>query len=151
MGAGSRSNEAWEAMTWLLDTNTLIYFANRAPGYERIARKISGRSPGEVRMSSISLAELEYGIENSSHREQNRAALSDLTALIDVDDFPAAAARDFGEIKAALKRQGRPTKPYDLLIGAHARAVGATLVTSDTDDFRHMPGLQLANWLKGRA
>jgi tRNA(fMet)-specific endonuclease VapC len=138
-------------MIWLLDTNTLIYFANRAPGYERIARKISGRSPGEVRMSAISLAELEYGVENSAHRDQNRAALSDLTAIIDVDDFPGEAAQHFGEIKAALKQKGRPTKPYDLLIGAHARALGATLVTNDTDDFKHMPGLQLANWLKGRA
>ena len=138
-------------MIWMLDTNTLINFCNRAPGYERIARKISGRSPGEVRVSAITLAELEYGVENSAHREQNRAALEDLTAIIDVDDFPADAARHFGELKSALKAKGRPTKPSDLLIGAHARALGATLVTSDTDGFRHMPRLQLANWVKGGA
>ncbi|MEW5738040.1 MAG: type II toxin-antitoxin system VapC family toxin [Myxococcota bacterium] len=58
------------------------------------------------------------------------------------------AARHFAELEAALRAKGRPTKPYDLLIGAHARALDATLVTSDTDDFRAMPGLRLTNWRK---
>ncbi len=135
-------------MVWLLDTNTLINFSNRVTGYERIARRLSGRSPGEVRMSSITLSELEYGVENSRARSQNRAALDDLVALIPVDPYPQQAARHFAELKAALKAKGRPTKPYDLLIGAHARALDATLVTSDTDDFRFMPGLRLADWLR---
>ena len=135
-------------MVWLLDTNTLIYFSNRSPGFQRIARRISGRSPGELRMSAITLSELEYGAQKSRYREQNRAALDDLTALIQVDPYPEQAARHFAELKAALESKGRPTKPYDLLIGAHARALDATLVTNDTDDFRHMPGLRLVNWLK---
>ena len=135
-------------MIWLLDTNTLIYFSNKADGFERIARRISGRSPGDVRMSSITLSELEYGVENSRFREQNRSALDDLTAVIQVDAYPPQAARHFAEFKAALKVKGRPTKPYDLLIGAHARALDATLVTNDTDDFRHMPGLRMTNWLR---
>lgn len=137
-------------MIWLLDTNTLIYFANREPGFERIARRLSGRSPGEVRMSAVTLSELEYGVENSRYRDQNRAALDDLTALVQVDAYPQQAARHFAELKAALRARGRPTKPYDLLIGAHARALDATLVTNDIDDFRHMPGLRLANWLAPR-
>jgi tRNA(fMet)-specific endonuclease VapC len=135
-------------MIWLLDTNTLIYFANRGPRYERIARRMSGRSPGEVCMSSVTLSELQYGVENSHHRTQNRAALDDLVALVTVLDYPHQAARHFAELKAALRGGGRPTKPYDLLIGAHARALDATLVTNDTDDFRFMPGLRLANWLR---
>jgi tRNA(fMet)-specific endonuclease VapC len=135
-------------MIWLLDTNTLIYFANRGPRYERIARRMSGRSPGEVCMSSVTLSELEYGVENSRQRSQNRGALDDLVALIPVLDYPHLAARHFAELKAALRRLGRPTRPYDLLIGAHARALDATLVTHDTDDFRFMPGLRLTDWLK---
>jgi len=135
-------------MIWLLDTNTLIYFANRSPGYERIARRLSGRSPGEVRMSSVTLSELEYGVENSRHREENRAALDDLVALIQVDAYPHLAARHFAELKTALKAKGRHRKPYDLLIGAHARALDATLVTNDVEDFRPMPGLRLVNWLR---
>jgi tRNA(fMet)-specific endonuclease VapC len=135
-------------MIWLLDTNTLVYFANRSKGYERIARRLSGRSPGEVRMSSITLSELEYGVENSRQQTENRSALDDLVALITVDAYPSSAARHFAQLKAALKAKGKTTKPYDLLIGAHARALDATLVTNDTDDFRHMPGLRLVNWLR---
>ncbi len=102
-------------------------------------------------MSSITLSELEYGVENSRARDQNRAALDDLTALVQVDSYPQQAARHYAEIKAALRSKGRPTKPYDLLIGAHARALDATLVTNDMDDFRHMPGVRLVNWLQQRA
>jgi tRNA(fMet)-specific endonuclease VapC len=111
---------------------------------EVLSRKSAARSGG----TRITLSELEYGVENSRFREQNRAALEDLTALIQVDAYPQQAARHFAEFKAALKAKGRPTKPYDLLIGAHARALDATLVTNDTDDFRHMPGLRLTNWLR---
>jgi DNA-directed RNA polymerase subunit RPC12/RpoP len=64
------------------------------------------------------------------------------------ENSPAQAARHFGGLKAALKAKGKQTKPYDLLIGAHARAIDATLVTDDADDFRHMPGLRLVNWLR---
>lgn len=135
-------------MIWLLDTNTLIYFSNRGRGFERIARRMSGRSPGEVRMSSITLSELEYGVENSRFRDQNRAALNDLVALIQVDHYPQQAGRHCAEIKVALKAKGKQTKPYDLLIGAHARALDATLVTNDTDNFRYMPGVRLTNWLR---
>jgi len=63
-------------------------------------------------------------------------------------DYPAAAARHYAEIRAALKRKGRPTKAYDLQIGAHARSIGAALITNDLDDFRSMPGLTLDNWLR---
>ena len=99
-------------------------------------------------MSAITLSELGYGVENSRYPEENRAALDDLVALIEVEAYPAQAARHFGGLKAALKAKGKQTKPYDLLIGAHARAIDATLVTDDTDDFRHMPGLRLVNWLR---
>jgi tRNA(fMet)-specific endonuclease VapC len=136
-------------MIWLLDTNTLLCFANRTKGFERIAKKLTGRMPGEVRMSAISLAELEYAAETSPRPEENRAALKDLRALIGVDGWPPEAARHYAELKDAVKARELPTRPYDLLIAAHARAREATLVTSAPDDFEAMPGLTLENWLKG--
>ena len=137
-------------MIWMFDTDTVIYLVNRRAGYERIARRMSGRSPGELKLSAVSLSELEYGIENASprYRSQDRDALAEWLALVEVLDYPAGAARHFAEIRVALKRKGRPTKPYDLQIGAHARSVGATLITNDPDDFRHMPGLAIDNWLQ---
>ena len=137
-------------MIWMFDTNTVIYLVNRGTGYERIARRMSGRSPGELKLSAVSLSELEYGLENASprYRTQDRNALAEWLALVEVLDYPAAAARHYAEIRLALKRKGRPTKAYDLQIGAHARSIAATLITNDLGDFRHMPGLATDNWLK---
>ncbi len=135
-------------MIWMLDTNILVYFTNRQPGFEKIARRMSGRSPGEVRLSAITLAELRFGIARGEFRAENETALDGLLEFLQVDDFPAGAARDFGEIKAALVAGGKPIGPYDLLIAAHARHLKAVLVTNNEREFRRVPGLSVQNWVK---
>jgi tRNA(fMet)-specific endonuclease VapC len=135
-------------MIWMLDTDILVYFVNRKPGFEGIARRMSGRSPGEIRMSAITLAELTFGIENGEFRTENRKTLDALLEFLQVDDFPAAAARAFGEIRVALLATGAPIGSYDLLIAAHARHIDATLVTNNEREFRRVPGLSVQNWLK---
>ena len=135
-------------MIWVLDTDILVYFINRKPGFERIARRMSGRSPGEVRLSAITLAELEFGIENGEFRSEDRKTLAGLLEFLQADDFPSGAARDYGEIRASLERSGRKVGPNDLLIAAHARHLGAVLVTNNEREFRRVPGLSVQNWLK---
>jgi tRNA(fMet)-specific endonuclease VapC len=135
-------------MIWMLDTNILVYFTNRKPGFEKIARRMSGRSPGEVRLSAITLAELRFGIERGEFRKENKTALDGLLEFLQVDDFPTGAAQDFGEIRAALLSGGKPIGPYDLLIAAHARHIGAVLVTNNEREFRRVPGLSVQNWLQ---
>lgn len=135
-------------MIWLLDTNTIAYLINRSPGAERIKRRLSGRSPGEVRLSAITLSEIQYGLAHGDVSLERREALGELLALFEVEAYPAAAAHDFGEIRAALERAGRRIGPYDLLIAAHARSIGAVLVTSNEREFRRVPGLSVQNWLK---
>lgn len=135
-------------MIWMLDTDILIYLVNRKAGFERIARRMSGRSPGEVRLSAITLAELSFGIENGEFRPENEKALSGLLEFLQVDDFPGGAARDFGQIKTALLADGKPIGPYDLPVAAHARHIGAMLVTNNEREFRRVPGLSVQNWLR---
>jgi len=135
-------------MIWMLDTDILVYFINRKPGFERIARRMSGRSPGEVRLSAITLAELKFGIENGEFRSEDSKTLAGLLELLQVDDFPGGAAQDYGEIRASLERSGRKIGPNDLLIAAHARHIGATLVTNNEREFRRVPGLSVQNWLR---
>ena len=135
-------------MIWLLDTDTLGYLVNRAPAAERIKRRLSGRSPGEVRVSAITLSEIHYGLARGDVGLARRAALGELLDLFQAEDYPAGAARDFGEIRAALERAGRRIGPYDLLIAAHARHIGATLVTNNEREFRRVPALQVQNWAK---
>ena len=136
------------AMIWMFDTDILIYFVNRKPGFEQIARRMSGRSPGELRLSAVTLAELTFGIENGEFRTENRRALTDVLPLFQTDDLPSGAAQDFGEIKTALLRKGKAIGPYDMLIAAHARHIGATVVTNNEREFRRVPGLAVQNWLK---
>ena len=135
-------------MIWMLDTNILVYFMNRQSGFEKIARRMSGRSPGEVRSSAVTLAELRFGIERGEFRAGNEAALAGLLEFLQVDDFPAGAAADFGKIKTALLKEGKLIGSYDLLIAAHARHIGASLVTNNEREFRRVPGLSVQNWLK---
>jgi tRNA(fMet)-specific endonuclease VapC len=136
------------AMIWMLDTDILIHFVNRKPGFEKIARRMSGRSPGELRLSAITLTELKFGIENGEFRSENRRALIDVLQLFQADDLPSGTAQDFGEIKTALVRKGKAIGPYDMLIAAHARHIGATVVTNNEREFRRVPGLSVQNWLK---
>ena len=135
-------------MICMLDTDILVYFINRKPGFERIARRMSGRSPGEVRLSAITLAELTFGIENGAFRSEDGKTLAGLLGFLQVDDFPGGAAQDYGEIRVALERSGRKIGPNDLLISAHARHLGAVLVTNNEREFRRVPGLSVQNWLK---
>lgn len=65
-----------------------------------------------------------------------------------IDDFTTGAVTDFGKIKSALMKSGKPIGPYDMLIAAHARYIGATLVTNNEVEFRKVPALSLQNWLK---
>ena len=135
-------------MIWMLDTDTVAYLVNRAPGHERIKRRLSGRSPGEIRVSAITLGELHYGFELGAVSVERTQALKDLLELFQTEDFPVSAARSYGEIRAALERVGRRIGPYDLLIAAHARHIGAVLVTNNEREFRRVPGLSVQNWLK---
>ncbi len=135
-------------MIWMLDTNILVYFTNRKAGFEKIARRMSGRSPSEVRLSAITLAELRFGIERGEFRTDNKTAMEGLLEFLQTDDFPTGAAQDFGEIKDALLSEGKPIGPYDLLIAAHARHIGAVLVTNNEREFRCVPRLSVQNWLK---
>lgn len=135
-------------MIWLLDTNTLAYLINRSAGSERIKRRLSGRSPGEVRISAITVSEIHYGLARGDVSLERREGLEALLELFDVEDYPAAAARDFGDIRAHLERRGQRIGPYDLLIAAHARHLQAVLVTNNEREFRRVPGLAVQNWLK---
>lgn len=135
-------------MIWMMDTDILIYLVNRKPGFESIARRMSGRSPGEVRLSAISLAELRFGVEHGQFRADNQKALASLLQFLQVDAFPVDAAVDFGEIKSTLLSKGKPLGAYDLLIAAHARQIGATVVTNNEREFRRVPGLEVENWTK---
>jgi len=135
-------------MIWLLDTDTIGHLINGTRGSDHVKRRLSGRSPGELRLSAITWVEIRYGIEAGDVSIARKETLEDFLALFQVDDFPATAADDYAEIRTSLERKGTKIGSYDLLIAAHARHINATLVTGNEGEFRRVPGLSVQNWLK---
>ncbi|MDA8164802.1 MAG: type II toxin-antitoxin system VapC family toxin [Desulfobacteraceae bacterium] len=132
-------------MKVLLDTNICIYLINpRSEHKEAVREHFLAHQPGDIGISAITLAELEYGVENSRQPEKNRQALEEFTVPLEVLPFNDRAAAAYGKIRAALRKQ--PIGPLDILIAAHALALEIPMVTNNTSEFERVPGLTLQNW-----
>jgi len=129
----------------MLDTNIIIYARNVRP--ESVLHRFRQYQPGDLCISSITMAELEYGVCNNSKPLQNRLALLTFLSNIDVVPFDADAARSYGEIRHALKSKGQLIGANDMLIAAHAKSLGYTLITNNTKEFERVEGLLLENWI----
>jgi tRNA(fMet)-specific endonuclease VapC len=132
-------------MRFMLDTDTCIALIKRKP--RSVLRRLTSLAPGEAGISTVTLAELRYGVAKSAQRERNAAALDEFLLPLDIADFDEAAAASYGTVRAALERAGAPIGPLDTQIGAHALSLGATLVTHNLREFRRIPGLACADWL----
>ena len=99
-------------------------------------------------MSVITHLELIYGAWKSQHREANLMRLQELERLIPVLSLDADTGRHFGQMRAELERKGSPIGAYDLLIAAHALALGLILVTNNAREFRRVPHLIVENWVE---
>ena len=131
-------------MTYMLDTNICIYVMKKKP--ENVLRRFREEMDGGICISSITLAELEYGMKHSSDPVKNEQALLRFLAPLSVLPFGASAASEYGEIRAYLQSRGTPIGPLDMLIAAHARVEGMTLVTNNMREFERVPELDLENW-----
>ena len=131
-------------MTYMLDTNICIYVMKKKP--ENVLRRFREELDGGICISSITLAELEYAMKHSSDPVKNEQALLRFLAPLSVLPFGAAAASEYGEVRAYLQSRGTPIGPLDMLIAAHARAEGMTLVTNNMREFERVPELDLENW-----
>jgi tRNA(fMet)-specific endonuclease VapC len=134
-------------MMYMLDTNMCIYLIKRRP--PAVLERFQAHVPGEILVSSITVAELHYGVEKSRHQEQNRNALELFLGPLQVADFDAEGAQHAGNIRATLERLGTPIGSYDLLIAGHARSLDMILVTNNTGEFDRVPGLRVENWAVG--
>lgn len=129
---------------YMLDTNICIYLMKHQP--PEVRERFAECFVGDVVISAITLAELEYGVACSGpSRKRNQAALDSLLEDILVAPFEAGAARAYGPLRAA--HPGRGKDALDKLIASHAVALGVTLVTNNEADFRHYDGLVIENWV----
>lgn len=131
------------AVIYMLDTNICIYIINNRP--QQVRARFEGLRYGEVVVSSITGAELAFGVAKSGSA-RNRDALDKFLAPLEVLSFDSQAMHAYGALRAQLQAGGQPIGALDTLIAAHALAVGATLVTNNLAEFARVPGLACENW-----
>ena len=100
----------------------------------------------EVGISSITLTELEYGVQKSSQRERNKLALAQFVAPLAILPYDDHVAPTYGRIRALLEQEGITIGSLDMLIGSHALSLPAILVTNNDREFKRIPGLKVENW-----
>jgi tRNA(fMet)-specific endonuclease VapC len=127
---------------YMLDTNMCIYLMKNRPPH--VARRFAECFEGDVVLSAVTLAELEYGVAVSREPDQARHALEALVARVPVLPLTAAAAAAYGPVRAATRE--RKADALDKLIAAHALAEDATVVTNNVRDFAAYPGLRIEDW-----
>lgn len=129
---------------YMLDTDISSYIMKRSD--ESVLKRLQKVAVRDVSISAITRSELMYGVEVSPRKQQDHAALEAFLKHIEVLDYPGEAALHYGRIRGALKVAGQMIGANDLLIAAHARALGLILVTNNTREFARVQGLKLENW-----
>ncbi len=130
----------------LLDTNICIYAIRNRP--TAVLRRLRATRRGEIAISAITMAELQFGVAKSARPDANAEALRVFVAPFEVLPFDDAAAAQYGRIRSYLEPRGIAIGTMDLLIAAHAASIPATVVTNDEADFRRVPGLEVENWAR---
>jgi tRNA(fMet)-specific endonuclease VapC len=130
---------------YLLDSNICIYIINKRP--RQVVERIKKLKIHQVKLSAISLAELEYGVSISRAREKNRQALIDFATPFDIIEFNDGDAEVFGIIRADLENRGLVIGPYDMQIAAQAMTRNLVLVTNNVAEFTRIPNLRVENWV----
>ena len=129
---------------FMLDTNICIYLMKYQP--PQVRARFAECFVGDVVISAITLAELEFGIACSGESQaRNQAALDALLEDLLVAPFEARAARAYGPLRAANRERNKDA--LDKLIASHALSLGVTLVTNNEADFRGFSGLVVENWI----
>ena len=130
----------------MLNTDTCIFLMRgESPA---LAARVQSVPLQQQVMSAVTFAELSYGVQVSAaaKRKQNQSVLDSLVLHLAVLDWPQDAAKHYAEIRADLKKRGAQLGAADLMIAAHARVMGAIVVTNNLKDFERVKGLAVENW-----
>jgi tRNA(fMet)-specific endonuclease VapC len=130
---------------YLLDTNICIYAIKNKP--ISVLEKIKENSKLGIYISSLTIAELEYGIENSNRVKENRVSLIKFLSIFNILSFDDKDAIPYGKLKAKLKKEGTIIGPIDMLLAAQALSKDLILVTNNTKEFERIENLKLENWV----
>lgn len=131
-------------MKILLDTDICIYAINQKR--PKALARVREYQIGEVGISSITYAELRFGIENSTRVDENMERLERFVLPLEIVPFDAKAGQHYGRVRTDLRRSGYPIGSKDLLIAAHALSLDVTLITNNIREFTRVAGLRVEQW-----
>ena len=130
---------------FLLDTNICIYLIKAHP--KSVVDNIEKYKPFQIKISSVTVAELEYGVFKSEHKDKNRQILLKFLSPFDILHFDDRDAEYYGRIRAYLENAGILIGPYDMQIAAQALSKDLILVSNNVREFDRVPNLKLENWV----
>ncbi len=134
-------------MKYVLDTNICIYIIKNNP--PAVQKRFSKERPGDVAISSITVAELFYGAEKSSQLDRNIISIQKFLQPLITLPFTEEAAAAYGKIRVQLERRGEPIGAMDLLIASQALTHDLILVTNNVREFQRIDSLHIENWATG--
>ena len=133
-------------MKYLLDTNICIYIINEKP--KNVLRKFEKYPVSEFGISSITHAELQYGVVKSKNKDTNQNALDEFLLPLTILPFHGERLmKCYGEIRASLESKGKTIGPLDMLIAAHALGLHLTIISNNIKEFSRIPKLKCENWV----
>jgi len=132
-------------MKYMLDTNICVYIIKKKP--KNVLENLRAKMHEGISISAITLAELEFGVHNSTHKEKNIIALNQLLVILKILPFDDGAAVEYGKICADLRSRGIPIGQLDMLIAAHAKSRRLIVVTNNTREFSRIEALEIENWV----
>lgn len=130
---------------YLLDTNICIYIIKKKPA--DVLRALKIKSKNDIYISSLTIAELEYGVSKSLFPEKNKIALIEFLSIFNILPFDDKDAVNFGIIKTDLEKKGKIIGQMDLLLAAQAKTKKLILVTNNVKEFERVEGLKIENWV----
>lgn len=134
-------------MRYLLDTSIVSDLVRNPRG--GVAQRIREVGETQVCTSIIVAAELRYGVTKKGS-PRLAAQLEAVLGALDVLPFETPADAAYGVLRTRLEQAGQPIGGNDLLIAAHAVALGHTIVTDNEWELARIDGLARENWLRGR-
>lgn len=132
-------------MSYLLDANVISELVTEPQG--RVAARVAAVGEVNIMTSIVVSAEIEFGVRKKGSADL-ATKVANIMRRIYVAPLAPPADESYAAIRLDLERRGRPIGPNDMLIAAHAIAIGATLVTDNVKEFSRVRGLPIENWLR---
>lgn len=131
---------------YLLDTNICIFLIKKKN--QSLIEKLKRNFNKGIFISTLTLAELEFGVENSDHVAKNRISLLEFLSIFEIINFEEKDSQAFGMLKSHLRKSGRMIGAIDTLLAAQSISRNLIFVTNNTKEFERIQNLKIEDWSK---